>query len=65
MTYGTHTLFWDKQIKAYVHRFCPLIYVFSKEHETYESVCLSMDCLQFVADHFFGVLHSLYISCIC
>ena len=54
MTFGTHALRWDIKTKQYMHTFCPLIYIFSKQHETIESVKLSMVCLQLAAEHFFG-----------
>ena len=54
MTFGTHCLRWDANCKTYRHTFIPLIYIFSKQHETIESVQLSMDCLQMVADHFYS-----------
>lgn len=53
MTFGTHCLRWDAAIKDYRHTFCPLVYMFSKQIESTESVKMAMHAAQIVAMHFY------------
>jgi len=54
MTFGTHSLNWSPDHKSYRHSFRPLIYLFSKQIESIESVKYAMKALQIVSIHFFG-----------
>ena len=54
MTFGTHCLNWDREAKSYRHSFRPLVYLFSKNHESVSAGRLAMVALQLVAMHFFG-----------
>jgi hypothetical protein len=50
MTFGTHCLKWDLDSKGYRHAFRPLIYLFSKNHESVQSGRLAMVAMQIVSD---------------
>ena len=54
MTFGTHCLKWDVKAKAYRHSFRPLVYLFSKNHESVSAGRLAMVAMQLVAVNFFG-----------
>ena len=49
MTFGTHCLKWDYKAKTYRHSFRPLVYLFSKNHESVSAGRLAMVALQLVA----------------
>ena len=53
MTFGTHCLKWDEKAKTYRHSFRPLVYLFSKNHESVSAGRLAMVALQLVALQFF------------
>ena len=42
MTFGTHCLNWDEKAKTYRHSFRPLLYLFSKNHESVSAGRLAM-----------------------
>ena len=49
MTFGTHCLKWEPAIKGYRHSFRPLIYLFSKNHESVQSGRCAMVAMQIVS----------------
>lgn len=53
MTIGFHILAWDNHDKTYVHQFRPLVFLFSRNHESTESVKMAMDALLLVGEKFF------------
>ena len=53
MTIGFHTLAWDDHDKTYAHQFRPLVFLFSRNHESTESVKMAMDALLLVGEKFF------------
>ena len=53
MTIGFHTLAWDDHDKTFAHQFRPLVFLFSRNHESTESVKMAMDALMLVGQKFF------------
>lgn len=54
VTIGVHDLSLNKDRKMITHSYRPLVYMFSKQHETAESVKLLCDSLEWVAVQYFG-----------
>ena len=53
VTIGFHILAWDDHNKKYVHQFRPLVFLFSRNHESTESVKMAMDALILVGEKLF------------
>ena len=54
VTIGVHDLSLNKDRKMITHSYRPLVYMFSKQHESAESVKLLCDSLEWVAVQYFG-----------
>ena len=54
VTIGVHDLRRKQDRKTITHSFRPLVYMFSKQHETSESVKLLCDSVEWVALQYFG-----------
>lgn len=54
ITFGTHMLRWDAHNRVFSHAFCPLLYLWARDHESVEVVKFGMDAMQMACMHFFN-----------